>query len=160
MIGVSIHNADNLQDRPLGLSFRRRDQNSREVLWSVFEKVTQSNADFEALDTLTFHVYSVRMPVGFGRTQTPRGRSLLAMAHIKRSVVQIRAERDGLAHALVVAIARVTDDPEYRKYSDGRNKMKILFKIMEFFRATGIDLGGGGGSQNYRPFNVTYRNLG
>jgi hypothetical protein len=110
MVGVSIYNADSLQDRPLGLSFRRRNQISREVLWSVFEKVTQSNADFEALDTLSFHVHSVRMPVGFGRTQTPRGRSLLAMARIKCSVVQIRAERDCLAHALVLAIARVTND--------------------------------------------------
>jgi hypothetical protein len=67
MVGISIHNADNQQDRPVGLSFRRRDQISREVLWSVFEKVTQSNAQYRALDTLTFHVRSVRMPVGFGK---------------------------------------------------------------------------------------------
>ena len=37
MGGTSIHNADNQQDRPIGLSFRRRDQISRDVLWSVFE---------------------------------------------------------------------------------------------------------------------------
>jgi predicted Zn-dependent protease len=152
MVGVSIHNADSLQDRPLGLSFRRRDQISREVLCSVLEKVKQSNADFEALDTLTFHVHSVRMPVVFGRTQTPLGSSLLAMARIKRSVVQIRAERDCLAHALVVAIARVTNDPEYRKYSDGRNKMKILSKVTELLRATGIDLDGGGGIPELQAF--------
>jgi hypothetical protein len=151
-VGVSIHNANSLQDRPLGLSFRRRDHISREFLWSVFEKVTQSIADFEALDTLMFHVHSVRMPVGFGRTQTPRGRSRSAIARIKRSVVQIRAERDCLAHALVVAIARVTNDPEYRKYSDGRNKMKILSKVMELLRATGIDLDGGGGIPELQAF--------
>lgn len=40
MVGISIHNADNQQHKPVGLSFRRRDRISREVLWSVFEKVT------------------------------------------------------------------------------------------------------------------------
>jgi hypothetical protein len=40
MVGISIHSADNQQDKPVGLSFRRRDQLSRDVLWSVFEKVT------------------------------------------------------------------------------------------------------------------------
>jgi hypothetical protein len=40
MVDVSIHKADNQPDRPIGLSFRRRDQISRAVLWSVFEKVT------------------------------------------------------------------------------------------------------------------------
>jgi hypothetical protein len=46
IVGISIHNADNQQDKPIGLSFRRRDQISRDVLWSVFEKVTQLNARY------------------------------------------------------------------------------------------------------------------
>jgi len=54
MVGISIHNATNRQDRPIGLGFRR-DQISRDVLWSVFDKVIQSNARYQALDTLTFH---------------------------------------------------------------------------------------------------------
>jgi hypothetical protein len=62
MVGISIHNAENQQDRLIELSFRRRD-----VLWCVFEKVTQSNARCQALDTLTFHVHLVRMSVGFGK---------------------------------------------------------------------------------------------
>jgi hypothetical protein len=66
MVGISIHNADNQQDKPIGLSLRRRYQISRVVLWSVFEKVTQANAKFQALDTLTFNVHSVKMPVDFG----------------------------------------------------------------------------------------------
>jgi len=73
MVGISIHNADNQQARPVGLSFRRRYQISRDVLWSVFEKVTQSNARYQALDTLTFHVHSVEMTVGFGKkSRTPK----------------------------------------------------------------------------------------
>jgi len=41
MVGISIYNADNQQDKLIGLSFGRRDQISRDVLWSVFKKVTQ-----------------------------------------------------------------------------------------------------------------------
>ena len=67
MVGIPTYNADNQQDRPIGLSFRRRDQISRDFLWSVFEKATQSNANYETLDTLTFHVRSVWMPVCFGK---------------------------------------------------------------------------------------------
>jgi hypothetical protein len=83
MVGISIHNADNQQDRPVGLSFRRRDQISRDVLWSVFDKVTQSNTRYQALDTLTIHMHSVEMPVGFGRAETSKGRTLLMMAYLK-----------------------------------------------------------------------------
>jgi hypothetical protein len=68
MVGISIHNADNQEDRPIRLSFRRRDQISRDMLWNVFHKLTQSKAKFQALDTFTFHVHSVKMPVGFGKS--------------------------------------------------------------------------------------------
>jgi hypothetical protein len=56
---LSIHSADNQHDKPIVLSFRRREQISRDVLWSVFEKVTQSNARYQVRDTLTFNVNSV-----------------------------------------------------------------------------------------------------
>jgi hypothetical protein len=49
---ISIHNADNRQKKPIGLSFRK-EMISRDVLWSVYE-VTHSNARFQALDILTF----------------------------------------------------------------------------------------------------------
>ena len=100
MVGISIHNADNQQDRTIGLSFRRRDQISRDVLWSVFEEVSQSNARYQALDTLTFQVHSVGMPVGFGKAKTSEGRTLFTMAHLKRSTVEVKAKKNCLAHAL------------------------------------------------------------
>jgi hypothetical protein len=100
MVGISIHNAGNQQDRPVGLSFRRMDQISRDVLWSAFEKVTQSNARYQALDNLTFHVHSLKMPAGFGKVQKPKGISLFVMAHLKRSILEMHAEENSLAHAL------------------------------------------------------------
>ena len=57
----------NQNDKAIGISFRRKDQLSGDVIWSVFEKVSQSNSRFNALDTLVVTVHSVKMPAGFGR---------------------------------------------------------------------------------------------
>jgi hypothetical protein len=56
--------------------------------------VTQSNAKFNALDTLISTVDSVRMPAGFGgggdgRALKTRGRPLSVMAHLKLSIVVV-----------------------------------------------------------------------
>ena len=68
VVGMTIRNKLNKSDRPIGFSFRSRDQLSADVIWSVFEKVSQSNSRFNALNTLSVLLYSVKMPVGFGRT--------------------------------------------------------------------------------------------
>jgi hypothetical protein len=44
MVGVAIRNEVNQSDKPIGLSFRRRDQMSGDVIWRVLEKVSQSNS--------------------------------------------------------------------------------------------------------------------
>ena len=44
LVGLAIHNegTENQQkDKPIGFSFRRRDQLSTDVIWKLFEKVTQ-----------------------------------------------------------------------------------------------------------------------
>jgi len=65
------------------MSFRRKDQLSADVIWSVFEKVSQLNSRFDALDTLVVSMHSVRMPVGFGkRAIKVTGRQLSVMAHL------------------------------------------------------------------------------
>ena len=66
ILGIAIHNESDQNHRPIGISFRRRDQLSVDAIWSVFEKVKQSNARFNALDTLTVVVHSVRIPIRFG----------------------------------------------------------------------------------------------
>jgi hypothetical protein len=52
MVGITIHNRVQQNDKPIGISFRRKDQLAGDVIWSIFEKVSQSNARFYALDTL------------------------------------------------------------------------------------------------------------
>ena len=58
MVGITIRNEVNLQDKAIGISFRRRDQLSAEVISSVFSKVAQSNARFNALDRLIVVIVS------------------------------------------------------------------------------------------------------
>jgi uncharacterized lipoprotein YajG len=69
MVGITIRNEVNQQEKAIGFSFifRRKDQTSGNVIWSVFEKVSQSNARFNALDKLVIEVHSVKMPAGSGR---------------------------------------------------------------------------------------------
>jgi hypothetical protein len=97
MVGVSIPNDVNQNDRAVGISFRRRDLLSADVIWSVFERVAQSNARFNALDSLIIVVHSVGMPAGFGRVSAnTNGRPLSIMAHIKKSIIEVKAETNFL----------------------------------------------------------------
>jgi len=93
MLEITIQNQVNQSDKPIRLSFRRKDQLSAEVIWSVFEKGSQSNSRFDALYTLVVTVHSVRMPVGFGKSAIKsRGRPLSVMAYLKTSIVEVKAE--------------------------------------------------------------------
>jgi hypothetical protein len=93
MVGLTIRNTVNRQYKAIGISFRRRDQLSEKVIWSVFEKVAQSNARFNALDSLIVDIHAVRMPVGFGGDGfKTKGRQLSVMAHLKTSIIEVKAE--------------------------------------------------------------------
>jgi len=46
MVGITISNEVNAADKAIGISFRRKDQITPDVICSVFEKVAQSNARF------------------------------------------------------------------------------------------------------------------
>jgi hypothetical protein len=104
MVGVVIRNE--IKDKSIGFSFRRKDQLSVEVIWKLFEKVVQSNAKFKAFDPLIVTVHSVKMPVGSGGFKA-KGRLIDTMVHLKKSIVRVNAEENGLAHALVIVIAKV-----------------------------------------------------
>jgi len=64
------------------------------------------------------------------------------MAHLKRSIVKVKAEENYLAHALIIAIARVDNDANYKAYCQGR---KIRPIVQALLQQTGIDLINGGG---------------
>jgi len=65
-------------------------------------------------------IHSVKVPVGFGKTAVKsKGRSLSVMAHVKHSIINVKAESICLANALIFAIARLTNDPNYNSYRHG-----------------------------------------
>jgi hypothetical protein len=120
MVGITTSNEVEVKDRAIGISFRRKDQIMGNVIWSVFEKVAQSNARFNALDKLVMTVHSVRMPIGQGGDGiATKGRPLDIIVYLKRSIVQVKAENNCLAHALVIAKAKVDGEPNYNSYRRG-----------------------------------------
>jgi len=84
MVGITISNEVEVKDRAIGISFRRKDQITGDVIWSVFEKVAQSYAGFNAVDTLLMTVLSVKMPTGHGGGIATNGRPLELMARLKK----------------------------------------------------------------------------
>jgi len=46
LVGLRICNIENVQDKVVGISLRRRDQFKADVVWSVLGKVIQTNARF------------------------------------------------------------------------------------------------------------------
>jgi len=153
MVGLPIRSEVNVQDKAIGISFRRKDQLSEDVIWSVFEKVAQSNARFNALDKLIVVVHSVQMPVGHGRVKT-KGRQLEVMAHVKRSIIEVKAEQNCLAHAVIIAVARLNNDPNYNSYRHG---YKLRPEVGRLLRTTGIDLTDGGDIPELALFQEHFR---
>jgi len=91
MIGITISNEVEVKNRAIGISFRRKDQITGDVIWSVFEKVAQSNARFNALDKLVMTVHSVKMPIGHGGDGiATKGMPLEIMVRLKRSILQLK----------------------------------------------------------------------
>jgi len=155
MVGMTIQNQVNQNDKPIGISFRRKDQLSADVIWSVFEKVSQSNSRFNALDTLFVTAHSVKMSVGFGRCALKsKGRSLSVMAHLKQSIVEVKAEENCLPHALIIAISRLEKDRNYNSY--GRY-YKIRPAVQKLLKMTGIDLSNGAGIPEIVRFQEHFR---
>ena len=64
------------------------------------------------------------------------------MAHLKRSIIEVKADNNCFAHALIIAIARMNKDPNYQSYRKG-NKIRPV--VASFLETTGIDLTNGGG---------------
>jgi len=132
MVGITIHNQVNQNDKPIGIRFRRKDQLSGEVIWSVFEKVSQSNTRFNALDTLVVTVHSVKMPVGYGKHAIKSmGRPPSVMAHLKSSIVEVKAAENCLAHALIIGIARADNDANYKAYRQGREIRPVVEALLQ-----------------------------
>ena len=90
----------------------------------------QSSSLFNALDKLVLEVLTIKVPAGFGGIKT-RGRPLAILAHFKKSNLRVKSETNCLAHALITAIAKITDDPNYRLYCQGRKLGHLVRQLLE-----------------------------
>jgi len=71
------------------------------------------------------------------------------MAHLKRSIVEVKAADNFLAHALLITIARVEKVSKYDSYRRG---WKILPVVRDLLEKTCIDLASGGGTPELARF--------
>ena len=107
------------------------------------------------LDTLTVVLHSVKMPVVSGyRGIKTMGQPISVMAHLKKSIVQVKSETNSLAHAIITAIAKLTNYTNYAAYCKGR---KIYPKVKQVLATTGISLDIGGGIPELECFQDHFR---
>jgi len=150
LVGLSVRNTENVQDKVVGISLRRRDQLKTDVVWAVLGKVIQSNARFGLSDRLKVHLDHVKMPIVNGkRAEKTKGRSLDVLSAIKKSIVVVKAAFMCMAHALVIAMAKVNSDPKYATYRHGYGLTK---PVEELLKASGVDLSNGGGLEELEQF--------
>ena len=83
LVGLRFRNIENVEDKMVGNSLRRRDQLKPDVVWAVLAKVIQSNARFDLSDRLEVYLDHVSVPAVNGGVRT-KGRSLDIMSAIKK----------------------------------------------------------------------------
>ena len=112
-------------DTPISIPFMAVEQLTTERVFSQIERVIQSNRDFRLNDTVTVDIIHVEAPQGSGRSK----RDVLNIKeylHKKRSIVTIKNNDNlCLARALVTAIAKIENAPNYR------NMIRPEYKIQE-----------------------------
>ena len=104
------------------------------------------NSRCNALSTLIVTVLSVKMPVCYGKPPIKSmGRPFSVIAHLKSSIVEVKADENCLANVLIIPNVSVEIDPNYTAY---RKCRKILPVVQAVRQQTGFDLTNGRGSPN------------
>ena len=131
----------NQLDLPISIPFMPLAQLTTERVFSQIQRVIQSNQDFRLNDTVTIDIIHVQEPQG-GTSNGKSKRTTLDIREYlkkKRSIISISNTDDlCLARALVVAIARIENDPKYDKIK--RTNLQ-LHRAMDLHRAANVPLG-------------------
>ena len=127
-------------DTPISLPFMPAEQLTPERVFSQIERVIQSNRDFRLNDTVTVDIIHVEAPQGSGRSKRTT-LNISEYLHKKGSVITIKNNDNlCLARALVVAIAKIENDPKYKTLIDSRWRAQQM-KAMELHRAANVPFG-------------------
>ena len=127
-------------DTPISMPFMPVVQLTPERVFSQIERVIQSNRDFRLNDTVTVDIIHVEAPQGSGRSK----RTILNIRdflHKKGSIITIQNNDNlCLARALVVAIAKIEKDPNYKNLKDPKRRAQEK-KARELHEAANVPLG-------------------
>ena len=115
-------------DLPISMPFMPLAQLTTERVFSQIERVIQSNQDFRLNDTVTVDIIRVEEPQG-GASNGRYKRTIVNIREYlkkKKSVITI-TNKDNLclARALVVAIARIENDPKYHQIIDAKGRIQL-----------------------------------
>jgi hypothetical protein len=115
-LGFKLESINLKSKEPGYVSFRPAKEISKDVLWQIFGGLLQSNAEnIKSTDTFKVTVTRVNVPVGKGRVRPGMYNNFDEECKARKGIVVIN-NKDNLclARAIVVAIANVTKDPEYK----------------------------------------------
>jgi hypothetical protein len=76
------------------------------------------------------------------------------MAHLKRSIIEVKTETICLAQGLIIAIAKIRNDPDYKAYRKGRKIRPIVDNLLA---TNGINLDNRGGILELERFQDHFR---
>ena len=76
------------------------------------------------------------------------------MARLKRCNIEVKGEMNCMTHALIIAIAKLTNNPDYKAYIQAR---KIPSVVQNSLETTGIDLTKGGVIPKLERFQDHFR---
>ena len=127
---------------PISIPFMEVERLTTERVFSQIERVIQSNQEFRLNDTVTIDMIHVVTPQGSGKSKPKR--TLLNIRDYlkdKKSIISINNNDDFcLARALVVAVAKIENDPKYGQIIKS-NRPVQLERALDLHQAANVPLG-------------------
>ena len=130
-------------DLPISIPFIPLPQLTTERVFSQIERVIQSNRDFRLNDTVTVDIIRVEEPQGGTSNGLSKRTTLNIREYLKKknSVITINNNDNlCLARALVVAVARIENDPKYHQIRASKGHIQLQ-RALDLHRAANVPLG-------------------
>ena len=126
--------------KPIAFLFMTPQDLTTERILSEFQRVIQSNQEFRLNDMVDVNVIHVSLPSG-GKRGKRTNLNLEKHLEKKRSVIRIQNNDDlCMARALVVAKAKLDNNPQYKSIVDHRRPMQTRL-AQELHTNAGVPLG-------------------
>ena len=129
-------------DTPISIPFMEVERLTTERVFSQIERVIQSNQEFRLNDTVTIDIIHVVTPQGSGKSKAKRTTlNIRDYLKEKKSIISINnTDNFCLARALVVAVAKIENDPKYHQIRKS-NRPVQLQRALDLHRAANVPLG-------------------